>query len=44
MNAFGEIIRELRKEKGLPLRIVAGFLNIDQAILSKIEYIKRKVI
>ncbi len=42
MNTLGDIIRQQRDEKGLPLRIVAGFLNIDQAILSKIERGQRK--
>ena len=37
MDSLGETIRKLREEKGLPLRIVAAFLDIDQAILSKIE-------
>jgi len=37
MNSFGEEIRKLRLDKNLPLRTVAAFLDIDQAILSKIE-------
>lgn len=37
MNVLGEKLRKLREEKKLPLRIVAAFLDIDQAILSKIE-------
>jgi len=41
MNSFGETIKMLRKEKGVPLRVVAARLNIDQAILSKIENGKR---
>ncbi|WP_114748442.1 XRE family transcriptional regulator [Pleomorphovibrio marinus] len=41
MGDFGETIRKLRKEKELPLRTVAAFLDIDQAILSKIERGKR---
>lgn len=39
---FGEVIRRLRKGKGQPLRTVAAYLDIDQAILSKIERGKRK--
>jgi predicted nucleotidyltransferase len=35
-------IRKLREDKELPLRIVAAFLDIDQAILSKIERGQRK--
>ena len=42
MENFGEIIRKLRQEKDLPLRKVAAFLDIDQAILSKIERGHRK--
>lgn len=37
MDNLGETLRKLREEKQLPLRIVASFLDIDQAILSKIE-------
>lgn len=37
MESFGEMIRKLRQEKKLPLRTVAAFLDIDLAILSKIE-------
>lgn len=37
MQSLGETIRKLREEKELPLRTVAAFLDIDQAILSKIE-------
>lgn len=42
MQSLGETIRKLREEKGLPLRIVAANLDIDQAILSKIERGQRK--
>jgi HTH-type transcriptional regulator, competence development regulator len=42
MNSLGETIRTLREEKELPLRTVAAFLDIDQAILSKIERGQRK--
>ncbi|MCB9363799.1 MAG: helix-turn-helix transcriptional regulator [Flavobacteriales bacterium] len=37
MKSLGETIRELREHQELPLRTVAAFLDIDQAILSKIE-------
>lgn len=37
MKSFGETIRWFRKERNLTLRKVASFLDIDQAILSKIE-------
>ncbi len=37
MVSLGETIRKLRAESKLPLRTVAAYLDIDQAILSKIE-------
>jgi predicted nucleotidyltransferase len=37
MESFGQKIRKLREEKKLPLHKVADYLEIDQAILSKIE-------
>lgn len=37
MDSLGETIRKLRAEKKLPLRTVATYLDIDQAILSKVE-------
>lgn len=43
MDNLGETLRKLRKEKQLPLRIVAAYLNIDQAILSKVERGQRKL-
>jgi len=42
MQSFSDQTRELRKQKGDTLREVAAFLNIDQAILSKIERGQRK--
>jgi len=42
MHNFGDTIRKLRIEKSLPLRAVAAFLDIDQAILSKIERGQRR--
>ena len=42
MDSLGETIRKLREDKELPLRTVAAFLDIDQAILSKIERGQRK--
>jgi transcriptional regulator with XRE-family HTH domain len=42
MESLGDIIRKLRESKELPLRTVAAFLDIDQAILSKIERSQRK--
>ncbi len=42
MNDFGLKIKALREKKNEPLRVVAFHLNIDQAILSKIENGKRK--
>jgi len=37
MENLGEKIRKLREAKKLPLRTVASYLDLDQAILSKIE-------
>ncbi|MCK5700222.1 MAG: nucleotidyltransferase domain-containing protein [Cyclobacteriaceae bacterium] len=42
MENIGQLIRRLREEKGEPLRKVAEYLDIDQAILSKIERGQRK--
>jgi transcriptional regulator with XRE-family HTH domain len=42
MNSIGETIRNLRIYKQLPLRTVAAYLDIDQAILSRIERGERK--
>lgn len=42
MDSLGHTIRKLREEQELPLRTVAAFLDIDQAILSKIERGQRK--
>ncbi len=42
MESFGDIIRKLRESKGLPLRTVATYLEIDQALISKIERGQRK--
>jgi predicted nucleotidyltransferase/plasmid maintenance system antidote protein VapI len=41
MDSFGDIVRRHRMEEKLPLRKIAAFLDIDQAILSKIERGKR---
>jgi transcriptional regulator with XRE-family HTH domain len=42
MDNLGDIIKKLREEKEQPLRTVAAYLDIDQAILSKIERGQRK--
>lgn len=42
VKKIGELIRQKRAEKGLLLRQVAAFLEIDQALLSKIERGQRK--
>ena len=42
MNQFGTVIREQRKAKGLLLRQLAAALDMDPAILSKIERGERK--
>ena len=43
LKTIGKIIRDLRESKGLPLRKVAAYLDIDQAVLSKIERGLRKI-
>ena len=43
MQKIGELIRTLREKEGYPLRKVAAFLDIDQAVLSKIERGQRKL-
>ena len=43
MQNIGELIRTLRKKEGYPLRKVAAVLDIDQAILSKIERGQRRI-
>ena len=42
MDSLGNRIKQLREEQQLPLRTVAAYLDIDQAILSKIEHGHRK--
>lgn len=42
METVGQIIRAKRESLGLLLRHVASYLDIDQAILSKIERNERK--
>ena len=42
MKNLGEMIRELREAQDIPLRIVSAFLDVDPAILSKIERGQRK--
>jgi len=37
MDSLGNTIRKFRENKNLPLRTVAAYLDVDQAILSKIE-------
>ncbi len=42
MSSFGEAIRKLREDRKLTLRVVSDSLEIDQAILSKIERGQRR--
>ena len=42
MKSFGEIIKFKREEKGLFLRQVSALMELDQAIISKIERQERK--
>jgi len=43
LKTTGEILREKREKKGLLLRQVAALLDIDVAILSKVERGERKL-
>lgn len=36
-QTFGETLRKLREDDGMPLRKLAALLDIDQSTLSKIE-------
>jgi cytoskeletal protein RodZ len=42
-TTIGEKLRELRESKELPLRKVSALLDIDVAILSKMERGERKL-
>ncbi len=42
MNKFGDIIRNKREEKGMLLRQLAAMIDVDTAILSKVERGERK--
>jgi HTH-type transcriptional regulator, competence development regulator len=42
METIGQIIRTNREKRGLLLRVLAAQLDIDSAILSKIERSERK--
>ena len=42
METIGQILRDRRQSLGLLLRQVAAYVDIDQAILSKIERNERK--
>jgi HTH-type transcriptional regulator, competence development regulator len=42
MNKFGDIIRKNREKKGLLLRQLAAVVDMDTAILSKVERGERK--
>ncbi|MDO8897219.1 MAG: helix-turn-helix transcriptional regulator [Bacteroidales bacterium] len=42
-ETIGEKLRHIREEKELPLRKVAAFLDIDVAILSKMERGERRI-
>lgn len=41
LKTFGEIIKSLREEKNLPLRVVAKEVGIDTSTLGKLEKNKR---
>ena len=36
-NGFGEWLRQMRKDQGLPMRKVAAAADMDQALLCKVE-------
>ncbi|MFW6273050.1 MAG: helix-turn-helix domain-containing protein [bacterium] len=42
MKRFGDIIRKKREEKGMLLRQLAALIDMDAAILSKVERGERK--
>lgn len=42
LKNFGETIREIRESKGLLLRQVAAALEVDTALISKLEHNERK--
>lgn len=42
MDNFGLLIRNLREQRNLPLREVSAALDIDQAIISKLERMQRR--
>ena len=42
-GTIGEKLREIREEKNLPLRKVAALIDIDVAILSKMERGERRI-
>jgi transcriptional regulator with XRE-family HTH domain len=42
MKNLGRTLRELRENKRLPMRVIAAFLDIDPAIMSRIERGQRK--
>ena len=42
MDKFGDIVRSKREAKGLLLRQLAAMIDVDAAILSKIERGERK--
>ncbi len=42
MDRFGDIIRNKREEKGMLLRQLAAMIDVDTAILSKVERGERK--
>jgi transcriptional regulator with XRE-family HTH domain len=42
VQTTGEIIRQLREERELPLRKIAALLDIDTSFFSKIERSERK--
>jgi transcriptional regulator with XRE-family HTH domain len=42
METFGEYIRQLRENQGLPIRKIAAQLDIDSSLLGRIERSERQ--
>lgn len=40
-NPLGKRLRDLRKERGQPLRVIAAAIDVDSSLLSKIEHGER---
>jgi transcriptional regulator with XRE-family HTH domain len=43
MNSFGQRIREQREKRGVLLRQLAAFIEVDTALISKVERGERRI-